>query len=79
MKFVSVQEMISIEKAADAAGHTYKAMMEAAGKGLAEEINARYSDLSNRRVAALVGSGNNGGDALVALDYGIDLSKIDLH
>jgi len=69
MKYVSVQEMISIEKAADAAGHSYSAMMEAAGKGLAEEVHSRFNHLSNKRIAALVGSGNNGGDALVALDY----------
>ncbi len=69
MKFVSVQEMISIEKAADAAGHSYKAMMEAAGKGLADEIQSNFGHIPGRVVTALVGSGNNGGDALVALDY----------
>jgi NAD(P)H-hydrate epimerase len=69
MKYVSVQEMIEIEKAADAAGHTYQDMMEAAGKGLAEEIHLRFKHLKDKTVLALVGSGNNGGDALVALDY----------
>lgn len=69
MKYVSVSEMIEIEKAADKAGHIYAAMMEAAGKGLAELIRERYGSQSGMRVTALVGSGNNGGDALVALDY----------
>ena len=69
MKYVSVSQMIGIEKAADAAGHSYDAMMEAAGKGLAEVIHERYGSSGSRRVTALVGSGNNGGDALVALDY----------
>lgn len=69
MKYVSVSEMISIEKASDAAGHTYPAMMEAAGRGLAEVIQERFGSLESRKVTALVGSGNNGGDALVALDY----------
>ncbi len=69
MKYVSVEEMISIEKAADAQGHTYQAMMEIAGKGLAEVIQEKYNHLPGKRVTALVGSGNNGGDALVALDY----------
>ncbi len=69
MKYVSVSEMIGIEKAADAAGHTYPAMMEAAGKGLAELIHERYGSPEGKKVIALVGSGNNGGDALVALDY----------
>jgi len=69
MKYVSVSEMIEIEKAADGAGHTYAAMMEAAGKGLAELIHERYGSQPGLKVTALVGSGNNGGDALVALDY----------
>ena len=69
MKYVSVSEMIEIEKAADAAGHSYAAMMEAAGKGLAEVIHERYGSQVDKRVTALVGSGNNGGDALVAIDY----------
>ncbi len=69
MKYVSVSEMLAIEKASDAAGHSYAAMMEAAGRGLAELIDKRYGLLPDRKVIALVGAGNNGGDALVALDY----------
>lgn len=69
MKYVSVKEMVEIEKAADRAGHSYPAMMEEAGKGLAEVIQDRYTHLPGKKVLALVGSGNNGGDALVALDY----------
>jgi len=69
MKYVSVEEMISIEKAANGAGHSYEAMMEAAGKGLADVIQKEFGHLSPKMITALVGSGNNGGDALVALDY----------
>ena len=69
MKYVSVSEMIALEQASDAAGHSYAAMMEAAGRGLAEQIHKRYGSTLGRKVTALVGSGNNGGDALVALDY----------
>jgi len=69
MKYVSVNEMVAIEKAADRAGHSYSDMMEAAGKGLAEEIQKRYDKYNGTKALALVGSGNNGGDALVALDY----------
>jgi NAD(P)H-hydrate epimerase len=69
MKYVSVEEMISIEKAAVAAGHSYDAMMEAAGRGLAEVIQEEFGHSPQKRLTALVGSGNNGGDALVALDY----------
>ena len=69
MKYVSVNEMITIEHAADTSGHSYSAMMEAAGRGLAEVIQAKFGDIPEKRITALVGSGNNGGDALVALDY----------
>jgi NAD(P)H-hydrate epimerase len=69
MKYLSVQEMIAIEKAADRSGHSYAAMMEAAGKGLAEVIHERFATEDPKTIVALVGSGNNGGDALVALDY----------
>jgi hydroxyethylthiazole kinase-like uncharacterized protein yjeF len=69
MKYLSVKEMIAVEKAADVAGHSYAAMMEAAGKGLAEVIQKEFGHIEDKRLTSLVGSGNNGGDALVALDY----------
>lgn len=69
MKYVSVAEMIAIEKEADASGHTYAQMMEQAGRGLAEVVRDAYSHLSIKTALALIGSGNNGGDALVAFCY----------
>jgi len=69
MKFVSVPEMIAIEKQADYSGLSYAMMMENAGSGLAKVIHERYQDLIPGPVLGLVGSGNNGGDTLVALDY----------
>ena len=67
MKLVSVQEMLSIEKEADASGLSYAAMMESAGRGLAALLDDLDLEGSPRDIAALVGPGNNGGDALVAL------------
>ena len=67
MKLVSVLEMQSIEREADASGLTYHEMMENAGNGLAKQVLDRYSYLSEPSVLGLVGSGNNGGDTLVAL------------
>jgi NAD(P)H-hydrate epimerase len=67
IKYVSVSEMIEIEREADASGLSYEQMMENAGRGLAEEVRDAYSHLSNKSVLGLVGSGNNGGDTLVAL------------
>ncbi len=67
IKYVSVAEMMAIEKEADASGLTYAIMMENAGRGLAEAVHSAYSQIKGRGVVGLVGSGNNGGDTLVAL------------
>jgi len=71
MKLVTVAEMRAIEQEADANGLSYAKMMENAGHGLAEEIRAlAYAEQDEEReVLALVGPGNNGGDALVALTH----------
>ncbi len=68
-KLVTVAEMLTIEREADANGLSYAQMMENAGRGLARYIDAAYSHVQPQNVLALVGSGNNGGDALVALAY----------
>ncbi|HSM26043.1 MAG TPA: NAD(P)H-hydrate epimerase, partial [Anaerolineaceae bacterium] len=69
MKLVTVKEMRAIEEEANQKGVPYDLMMERAGKGVADFILRKY-DINQPQVAlALVGSGNNGGDALVALKY----------
>ena len=78
VKLFSVKEMQSLEKEANEKGLTYEMMMENAGKGIADEIVFAYSHLSTKKVFALVGSGNNGGDALVAL-YHLSLEKWDTY
>lgn len=67
IKYVSVEEMIAIERQADASGLTYALMMENAGRNLADAIAEEYPDSRDAGVLGLVGSGNNGGDTLVAL------------
>lgn len=67
MKLVSVQQMKEIEVQADAGGLTYAMMMENAGEGLAEVVEGLLLEDDERTVFGLVGSGNNGGDTLVAL------------
>jgi hydroxyethylthiazole kinase-like uncharacterized protein yjeF len=67
MKLVSVAEMLSIEREADSAGLTYEKMMENAGQGLAKEVHDTFHHAADLTVLGLVGSGNNGGDTLVAL------------
>jgi len=69
MKLVSVAEMVAIEREANARGLSYERMMENAGTGLGEVIHDAYSHLSEHSVLGLIGSGNNGGDTLVALSF----------
>lgn len=68
MKLVSVPEMLAIEKEADASGLTYERMMENAGTGLAEEIHRSFDLQMEAGILGLIGSGNNGGDTLIALE-----------
>ncbi len=70
MKIVTVQQMKEIEQQADAAGLSYRKMMLNAGLGIAKWVYGRYPP--PRSVVGLVGAGNNGGDAIVALT---DLEK----
>lgn len=67
MKLVTVSQMQKIEKDADAGGLTYSQMMQNAGKGLAEVVRDLFLEEDGKEVVGLVGSGNNGGDTLVAL------------
>ena len=69
MKYVSVAEMIAIEKEANATGLSYAMMMENAGRNMAEAVMDAYGYLDEDGAIGLVGSGNNGGDTLVALHY----------
>src|SRR5512138_1734945 len=70
MKLVTVNEMRAIEQEADADGLSYAQMMDNAGHGLADEIQLLiYGENDEREALGLVGSGNNGGDTLVALAH----------
>ncbi len=65
MKLVTIDEMRRLEAEADAAGVSYAAMMEHAGKAVADAILTRI-DPKTASIVVLVGPGNNGGDGLVA-------------
>lgn len=68
-RLVSVAEMQAIEREADASGLSYDQMMENAGRNLAEVILDEFGYLESEGTLGLVGSGNNGGDTLVALAH----------
>jgi NAD(P)H-hydrate epimerase len=75
-KILTVEEMHALEAAADAAGYSYSAMMEQAGRAVAkrvselmQQVEAERGDGQPPRVAILVGKGNNGGDGLVAARF----------
>ena len=69
MKLVTIAEIRAIEEQADATGLSYAEMMENAGHGLADEIQVLPYGGEDEVIEALglVGSGNNGGDTLIAL------------
>ncbi len=69
MKLVTVAEMKKIEDEANAKGYSYDLMMETAGKGVGKKIDQYPADFPTKTALALVGSGNNGGDALVSLAF----------
>ncbi|MCX8062436.1 MAG: NAD(P)H-hydrate dehydratase [Anaerolineales bacterium] len=69
MKYVTVSEMRAIEQEADRMGLTYARMMENAGTNLGIIVDQEYRTKTSRSVVGLIGSGNNGGDTLVALAY----------
>lgn len=69
MKLVSVEEMRTVEREADASGLSYAEMMEHAGSNLADTVRELYSSLKEEGALGLVGSGNNGGDTLLALAH----------
>lgn len=69
MKLVTVAQMRAIENEANSKGLRYAEMMQNAGRGLAEVVHALGVEHGWSTVTAIVGSGNNGGDALVALTW----------
>ena len=66
MKLLTSAEMRKLEQRAEAAGVSTDTLMENAGLAVAQEIWMQLGSLEERRIAVLVGPGNNGGDGLVA-------------
>lgn len=66
MKILSVDQMRRVEEASVAAGVPVSTLMENAGLAAARFCSSISVPTAGSRVLALVGPGNNGGDALVA-------------
>ncbi|MEA5079136.1 MAG: NAD(P)H-hydrate dehydratase [Anaerolineaceae bacterium] len=69
MRLITVENMRELERLAFESGLSYEKMMQNAGMGLAEIIHSKFGWIDNKAIVGLVGSGNNGGDALVALNW----------
>ncbi len=68
-RIISVAQMRNLEKKADAGGFSYAQMMQNAGVGIGALIRKKFEEQENKTILGLVGTGNNGGDTLVALTY----------
>ena len=69
MKIVTADQMRQIDQQCDSIGLPTSALMENAGKVVAEEVERILGTIDQQHILVLVGPGNNGGDGLVAARY----------
>ena len=69
MKIVTADLMRQIDRECVKQGTPVSVLMENAGKAVAGATRARLGDLAGQSILCLVGTGNNGGDGLVAARY----------
>ena len=69
MKIVTSQQMRAIENEAFKQGVSQYILMENAGLGIARKVRTLLGNLAPNHILVLVGSGNNGGDGLIAAKY----------
>lgn len=67
--FLTAREMYDAEKAVFAAGVPAEDLMNSAGEKIAREILQRFPQAPTGRAIAVIGTGNNGADAMVALRH----------
>src|SRR6185437_13101298 len=77
-KVVSVEQMRALERDVEALGLPGPALMENAGRAVADVVASRFRSEAFRHVLVLAGPGNNGGDGLVVArhlhDFGYTVS-----
>ncbi len=69
MKVVTAEQMREIDRSAASIGLPTEALMENAGRAVAEETRKLIGSVIGKHVLVIVGTGNNGGDGLVAGRY----------
>ena len=69
MKVVTAEQMREIDRSAADIGFTTEALMENAGRAVAEETKKLIGGVIGKHILVIVGPGNNGGDGLVAGRY----------
>ena len=69
VKIVTVNQMRQIEEDCVRIGIPLSALMENAGRAVAEEVKKIRGTIDRQRILILIGPGNNGGDGLVAARY----------
>lgn len=69
MKIVTIAEMRQLEAMAERSGITSAILMENAGHAVAQQTRRILGGVAGKKLIALIGPGNNGGDGLVAARY----------
>jgi ADP-dependent NAD(P)H-hydrate dehydratase / NAD(P)H-hydrate epimerase len=69
MKIVTAAQMREIDQECVRRGTPVTALMETAGKAVAEETRRFLGNIKDQQIICLIGAGNNGGDGLVAARY----------
>ena len=69
MKVVTAQQMQQIDQECSRIGLATDALMENAGRAVAEGTGRILGDIAQHHILIMVGTGNNGGDGLVAARY----------
>ncbi|MCL4534283.1 MAG: NAD(P)H-hydrate dehydratase [Bacteroidetes bacterium] len=73
MKVVTAAQMRWVEEQSTALGMPGPALMQNAGRAVADAMQRAAGSLAGKRVLVLVGPGNNGGDGLVAARHLADM------
>ncbi|MCL2281634.1 MAG: NAD(P)H-hydrate dehydratase [Dehalococcoidia bacterium] len=69
MKIVTAAETKQLEVMAERNGITATSLMENSGVAIAQQTRRILGNLAGKKLLALIGTGNNGGDGLVAARY----------